>query len=366
MEAIIMGILKTEEGDGTYDVLYDDGVSEPNVDASLIRAVDFAAPAVATSTPGGFTQGQKIEARCGGKNRYSPGMIDKVRGVDPAARKKVERIITKMKRATHETEVEILSLFSNSSRMSIREAFKCHGRTPEWIEAEMENRRIDFASKNPSFSQAEIHSSVESLMAPMANLNLMREMRLMQSRIPREHCVTLAGTTVADFELHLSRVSPRILQFSGHATTRVLAFENQKGETQTLSVPQFQTMLKKSNLSSLEIIFLNCCDGYGFAEQLVSTPATAHIAVICWSDKVPNRMATFFSECFYDAIGQQLKKDCLTLFNEVCKAFSARHAIPFDSAPNGRQTPVPMEPVLVRPPHFPPPPSIPPPPLSSR
>jgi Leucine-rich repeat (LRR) protein len=100
-----------------------------------------------------------MTAACG-KNRIIAG----------SARAKSTRIIAKL-RAAHEREVEILSLFSNPS-YTIK-----HGRATVW-----------------------------------GNLNLMREMRLMQKQIQSEDCIMLAGTTVADFEHILSRVSARILQ----------------------------------------------------------------------------------------------------------------------------------------------------------
>ena len=61
-------------------MLYDDGESESNVDASLIRAVEAAAPAPTGTSGGGFAKGQKIEARYGGKRRHYPGTIASVGG----------------------------------------------------------------------------------------------------------------------------------------------------------------------------------------------------------------------------------------------------------------------------------------------
>ena len=68
-------IVKIGEG-GTYNILYDDGGSESNVEASLIRAAEVeSATAV---PPPGFVVGQQVEARYAGKRRYYPGKIMKV------------------------------------------------------------------------------------------------------------------------------------------------------------------------------------------------------------------------------------------------------------------------------------------------
>ena len=66
------GTITKVHGNGrSYDVFYgDDGVSESNVDAALIRVVE--------ATAGGFAEGQKVEARYGGKSRYYGGKIVKV------------------------------------------------------------------------------------------------------------------------------------------------------------------------------------------------------------------------------------------------------------------------------------------------
>jgi len=66
-----------EREDGTYDLLYDDGDKEMRVRAELIRSKDGVvggASAQASSSgggrSGGFREGDRVEARYGGKTRW--------------------------------------------------------------------------------------------------------------------------------------------------------------------------------------------------------------------------------------------------------------------------------------------------------
>jgi hypothetical protein len=272
-----------------------------------------------------------------------------VSSLDTSARDKATRIIAKL---AHEREVEILSLFSNPSTQSVTDWGRLKGWSEEKISEALQLQRKKVTEqrtkqKLPTLSPQELETEADKV--PVVNLDLMREMRLMQKQIESEDCIMLSGTTVKDFERILSRVSPRILQFSGHAEDRTLVFESDEtGKSEFLQVPQMQDMLRQSNLSSLEIIFLNCCNGRGFAEGLVTTPATAHLAVICWDESVGNKAASFFAECWYIAIGKQLRKDSVTLFNEACAQFckDGRYKLPLQRVQKRRSFVV--EPVLIR------------------
>ena len=127
------------------------------------------------------------------------------------------KIIAKLTRTSH--DVEILALFSN----------------PSFFQLDQSRRR-----------------------SAVGNLNLMREMRHLQSKVPPQNCVIMAGSTLEDFESILTRVSPRILQFSGHCsgvTRSLLIFEkDETGDTLTFSVEQFQKLIEKSNLQTLELM----------------------------------------------------------------------------------------------------------------
>ena len=64
-------VVAKANGDGTYELKYDDGDVEKAVKADLI-----CAPAVA----GAFAEGQKIEARYGGKDKWYGGAVTKDNG----------------------------------------------------------------------------------------------------------------------------------------------------------------------------------------------------------------------------------------------------------------------------------------------
>ncbi|KAH8060043.1 tudor domain-containing protein [Aureococcus anophagefferens] len=72
------GKVAKDNGDGTYDIDYDDGEKESNVAEALIKA-SAAAPA-ATGTGGAFAVGAKVEARYRGKSKYYAGVIAKDNG----------------------------------------------------------------------------------------------------------------------------------------------------------------------------------------------------------------------------------------------------------------------------------------------
>ncbi|CAK4665469.1 unnamed protein product [Aphanomyces euteiches] len=73
---------------GTYDIDYEDGEKEKEVAANMIRSKEKSSPKKKideTSTEeekpkkNKFQQGDKIEARCGGEDKYYPGVITRVR-----------------------------------------------------------------------------------------------------------------------------------------------------------------------------------------------------------------------------------------------------------------------------------------------
>jgi hypothetical protein len=80
------GAISKVLGNGKFNILYDDGEMEDDVDGSLIRATaggeEPASGDGGRASSGGsaFTKGQKIEARYGGKKRFYPGAISYVLG----------------------------------------------------------------------------------------------------------------------------------------------------------------------------------------------------------------------------------------------------------------------------------------------
>ncbi len=263
---------------------------------------------------------------------------------------KAKCIVAKLTRASHEMAVEILALFPNPSFYTFQETARAHGLSQAEIEFRVKERKESFARSHTHLTQAERDAQLErDTTRPVGNLNLMREMRLMQTLFTSDQCVTLAGTTLDDFERILSRVSPRILIFSGHATGKALAFENQKsGYMESMSVIQFQMLVEKANLSSLEVIVLNCCEGNKFAELFVRNPATEHIACICWTGKPRNSAAVEFSRSFCHAVSQQMGKDALTLFNDSCKQFTESREFQIPLCDTQHEGETQCEPILVR------------------
>merc|ERR1719281_1356292 len=65
--------------DGTYDINYDDGEKELRVEERLIRklADDSISPRPSSEE---FREGDKIEARYRGREKYYPGKISRDRG----------------------------------------------------------------------------------------------------------------------------------------------------------------------------------------------------------------------------------------------------------------------------------------------
>ncbi|KAH9160737.1 hypothetical protein LEN26_001726, partial [Aphanomyces euteiches] len=82
------GVIARCRMNGTYDIDYEDGEKEKEVAANMIRSKEKSSPKKKideTSTEeekpkkNKFQQGDKIEARCGGEDKYYPGVITRVR-----------------------------------------------------------------------------------------------------------------------------------------------------------------------------------------------------------------------------------------------------------------------------------------------
>jgi hypothetical protein len=76
-------ITAVKDDDGSrYDILYDDGGTESNVEENLIRVLGGANTAIGVSKEVGlvFSKGEKVEARYQGKTRYYSGVISKSSG----------------------------------------------------------------------------------------------------------------------------------------------------------------------------------------------------------------------------------------------------------------------------------------------
>ncbi|KAH8049813.1 tudor domain-containing protein [Aureococcus anophagefferens] len=69
------GVIATDNGDGTYNIDYDDGEKETKVAEALIKASAAAPAPAATGTGGAFAVGAKVEARYRGKSKYYAGVI---------------------------------------------------------------------------------------------------------------------------------------------------------------------------------------------------------------------------------------------------------------------------------------------------
>ncbi|KAH8049180.1 tudor domain-containing protein [Aureococcus anophagefferens] len=75
------GVIAKDNGDGTYDIDYDDGEKESKVAEALIKASAAAAAAAPAAGKGGaFAVGAKVEARYRGKSKYCVGVIAKDNG----------------------------------------------------------------------------------------------------------------------------------------------------------------------------------------------------------------------------------------------------------------------------------------------
>jgi hypothetical protein len=74
------GTVKQARGDGTYDVVYDDGDEEEGVSANLIRATNETQAALLPSeAPVQWSEGQKVKANYGGEGEYFGGVIMRCR-----------------------------------------------------------------------------------------------------------------------------------------------------------------------------------------------------------------------------------------------------------------------------------------------
>ncbi|KAK7247647.1 hypothetical protein SO694_00125033 [Aureococcus anophagefferens] len=73
------GKIARDNGDGTYDIDYDDGEKESKVAEALIRGVE-SKPEKSGGSGGAFAEGAKVEARYRGKGKFYPGKIAKDNG----------------------------------------------------------------------------------------------------------------------------------------------------------------------------------------------------------------------------------------------------------------------------------------------
>ncbi|KAJ1451181.1 hypothetical protein M885DRAFT_570318 [Pelagophyceae sp. CCMP2097] len=77
-EKFYTGKIIRDRRDGTFDIDYDDGEKETRVDEKLIRSKDGGSSSSAAK--GGFMEGDKVEARYRGKEKFYPGKISRDRG----------------------------------------------------------------------------------------------------------------------------------------------------------------------------------------------------------------------------------------------------------------------------------------------
>ncbi|KAJ1454616.1 hypothetical protein M885DRAFT_426362, partial [Pelagophyceae sp. CCMP2097] len=84
------GEISRVHSDGTFDVDYDDGAKETRVAAALVKPLGEKETRVdeklvrskdggSSAAEGGFTEGDKVEARYKGKDKYYPGRVARVR-----------------------------------------------------------------------------------------------------------------------------------------------------------------------------------------------------------------------------------------------------------------------------------------------
>ncbi|KAH8065394.1 tudor domain-containing protein [Aureococcus anophagefferens] len=77
------GKIRRDRGDDTYDIDYDDGETETRVKASYIRSKDGGgarSPSRGSSSSDKLREGDKVEARYRGREKYYPGRIERDRG----------------------------------------------------------------------------------------------------------------------------------------------------------------------------------------------------------------------------------------------------------------------------------------------
>ncbi|CAN0343330.1 unnamed protein product, partial [Pylaiella littoralis] len=73
-----VGTLRQVNRDGTYDIRYKDGDCERDVDPSLVRTKGGASiESLASSSDAGFSRGDKVEARFGGRSRWFKATVER-------------------------------------------------------------------------------------------------------------------------------------------------------------------------------------------------------------------------------------------------------------------------------------------------
>lgn len=82
-----VGIIQAVDRDGTYDIRYEDGDTEVNVDPGLVRGIGVssedslgsaaAGPKTGGGTEGEFLEGDKVEARFGGRSRWFKATVQR-------------------------------------------------------------------------------------------------------------------------------------------------------------------------------------------------------------------------------------------------------------------------------------------------
>jgi hypothetical protein len=73
------GRMRRDRGDGTYDIEYDDGETELRVKEDMIKVLESKCQP-SSGMKGGIKKGMKVEVDYGGRDRYFPGTIRRVRG----------------------------------------------------------------------------------------------------------------------------------------------------------------------------------------------------------------------------------------------------------------------------------------------
>jgi ribokinase len=155
-------------------------------------------------------------------------------------------------------------------------------------------------------------------------LKLMRELMQLQEGIPEhQRVIRPAAKFPESIDGPLRDYSPRVIQFSGHASPEetklterqresgivggTLLFESEDGTAQVPPPDEFVKMLYHQ--PQLQCIVLNACESEGLARRIVK--AMPHLRVICWTTLVDNRAATAFSKGFFDSLGNSLRTPTL-------------------------------------------------------
>jgi hypothetical protein len=150
----------------------------------------------------------------------------------------------------------------------------------------------------------------ELIIQPLPPLQLMREIASLQRALPaNQQQVCPAARWPNDVEKALSRVSPRLVQFSGHGDAILrgplagaLAFEYDDGCLHTPDPSSFIRLLH--GLPRLQAVLLNGCKTHILAKRIIES--MPHLQVIAWSTVVHSRAAEVFAEGFYQELGRQL------------------------------------------------------------